>query len=127
MMEIDQIAFAFGLAERVRARVEDVGRVTLSDKEAIALVKTKTVHVTLIVIAVNSAVLLARYSNRFSDGGGWAVLGTMLFPNLAFFLASCAEAFAPGASTSEIAKGICQSAGSAIIGQMSVMSIFIGQ
>ena len=124
MMEVDQIAFVMGLSERVRARVEDVGRITLRDDEAVALVKTKTVHVALIVLAVNAAVFMARW--RWTGGDGGAALGVFLFPNLAFFLASCAEAFAPGASVGEIAQAVGQSVGSAIVGQVSVMSIMVG-
>merc|ERR1711969_199542 len=52
MCDIDNIAFALALGERVRARVEDAGRVVLGDGEASALAQTKAVHVALIVLAV---------------------------------------------------------------------------
>lgn len=121
MMEVDQVAFRLGLSERIRVRVENVGRVKLSDEEAVALVKTKTVHVTAIVVAVNLALFVARLS-----AGGAAAIGIFVLPNLGFFVASCAEAFEPGSSASEIAQTICKSIGSAIVGQMAVMLVMIG-
>ena len=42
------MAFAVGLSERLRSRVETAGRVELSDAEASALVRTKVVHIALI-------------------------------------------------------------------------------
>ena len=47
------------LSERVRSRVEDVGRVELTDAEAVAFVRTKVVHLVFLVIAVMEAVLSA--------------------------------------------------------------------
>ena len=56
LCDIDNIAFVLGLSERVRARVEDAGRVELSEVEAAALVRTKSVHVGLIVCCLLVAV-----------------------------------------------------------------------
>lgn len=50
--DIDNIAFKFGLSERMRARVEEAGRVDLSDVEAFFLARTKIVHVLLITVCL---------------------------------------------------------------------------
>ena len=60
MCDVDNIAFDLALGERVRARVEDAGRVELDDAEATALARTKAVHVALIVLAVLGAVFLGQ-------------------------------------------------------------------
>ena len=52
LCDIDNIFFDLVLGERVRARVEDAGRVELGDAEATALARTKAVHVMLLVLAV---------------------------------------------------------------------------
>jgi hypothetical protein len=57
LMEMDNMAFSLGLSERVRARVENAGRVDLNDAEAVALVRMKVVHATLIVALVVYGVL----------------------------------------------------------------------
>ena len=54
--QIDNAAYAVGLSERVRTRVEKFGRVELQDAEAMALVWGKAVHVALLVVAVPAAV-----------------------------------------------------------------------
>ena len=54
LCDIDNIAFDLALGERVRARVEDAGRVELDDAELSALARTKAVHVVLIVLVVSS-------------------------------------------------------------------------
>lgn len=41
-----------GLSERIRARIESAGRITLDDVARSALVLSKTVHIILIVVAI---------------------------------------------------------------------------
>jgi hypothetical protein len=50
--QIDNVAYAVALSERVRTRVEQFGRVELRDTEAAALVQSKALHVVLIVAVV---------------------------------------------------------------------------
>ena len=94
LCDIDNIAFDLVLGERVRARVEDAGRVELDDAEASALARTKAVHVALIVLAVHGAVWLGSLEAAF------------FLPFLAFLLGGVAEAFVPGASVAETCKRI---------------------
>ena len=59
LTDIDNISFKLALPERVRARVEAVGRVELGDEEASALVTMKVIHVCLVVLVVLSGVWAA--------------------------------------------------------------------
>ena len=92
MCDIDNIAFDLALGERVRARVEDAGRVRLDDGEASALTRTKTVHVVLIVLAVLVSII------------GPTELSYKEIPFVAFLLGGLAEVFVVGASAAEKAK-----------------------
>eukprot|EP01051_Picozoa_sp_SAG22_P006936 SAG22_NODE_470_length_10142_cov_13.947227_10_plen_456_part_00 len=93
MCDIDNIAFDLALGERVRARVEDAGRVELDDGEAAGLARTKAVHAVLLVLAMLVGVWI---------GGAVGFFGTPL----AFMFGGVAEAFGPGVSAAETAKRV---------------------
>ena len=59
MCEIDNLCYQFGLGERIRARVEDKGRMALSAEEAAAMSQTKTVHIVMIVCSILFSVYMA--------------------------------------------------------------------
>ena len=52
MPHIDNAAYAVVLSERVHTRVEEFGRVELQDTEVAALVRSKVVHMVLLVLGV---------------------------------------------------------------------------
>jgi hypothetical protein len=104
MCDIDNIFFDLALGERVRARVEDAGRVELDDAEASALARTKAVHVALIVLAVLGAVW---------SGNVWVAIG---LPFLAFLLGGVAEAFVPGASAAQTCNRVFKVLGAWLLG-----------
>jgi hypothetical protein len=109
------VAYAVGLSERVRTRVEEFGRVELRDAEAAVLVRSKAVHMALIVAAVLAAV--------WSATGAAAVV--IVFD--AFLLGGVAEAVAtPGAEAGEKAKGIGKAMGAAMLGGIGFMILFVG-
>ena len=116
LCDIDDITFALALGERVRARVEDAGRVELGDAEASALARTKVVHVALLVLAVLGVVWLG-------DLGGGEV--ALLLPSLAFVLGGVAEAFVPGASAAETTKRVGKVLGAALLGFVG-MFVLVG-
>ena len=58
LCEIDNLLYAILLPERERARVEVEGRVELGEAEAAALMRSKAVHVAVLVVAVPCAVVL---------------------------------------------------------------------
>jgi hypothetical protein len=114
--QIDNAAYAVGLSERVRTRVEKFGRVELQDAEAMALVWGKAVHVALLVVAVPAAV----WSGNLL---GWMV---MFIPFLAFWLGGVAEAVAtPGAGAAEKVKGVGQATGAAALGFVGFFSMLL--
>eukprot|EP01051_Picozoa_sp_SAG22_P005841 SAG22_NODE_360_length_11744_cov_37.781623_13_plen_132_part_00 len=51
LCEVDNIGYEVGLSERLRSRVERHGRLEIGDAEADALVRTKAVHVVVLVVA----------------------------------------------------------------------------
>ena len=111
--QIDNAAYAVGLSERVRTRVEEFGRVELRDIEAMALVQSKAVHVVLLVPAV-----LAAVSSMFVMPNP---LFAFLTPFLAFWLAGVAEAVAtPSANAAEKIKGVGKATGAALLGLIGV-------
>ena len=71
ILPCSNVAFAVGLSERLRSRVETAGRVELSDAEASALVRTKVVHIALIggwiPFSVSAAAPSPTYSNVLND------------------------------------------------------------
>ena len=105
LCDIDNIVFALVLGERVRARVEDAGRVELEDAEATALARTKAVHVALLVLAVLGTVWYPGASTE----------GIILLP-LAFLLGGVAEAFVPGAGAVETCKRVGKVMGAWLLG-----------
>ena len=109
MPQIDNAAYAVGLSERVRTRVEEFGRVELRDAEAAVLVWSKAVHVALIAGAVLAAVWSASQEL------------TYLIAFLAFWLGGVAEAVAtPGAGAAEKAKGVGKATGAAALGPVGI-------
>ena len=56
----DNLCYLFGLGERLRARVEDAGRVELTDIEANAMGRSKEAHIVTIVSTVLIGVYLLR-------------------------------------------------------------------
>jgi hypothetical protein len=117
--QIDNVAYAVGLSERVRTRVEEFGRVELRDAEAAALVRSKAVHVALIVGAVLATVWSA-------DGGTAA---NTIWPGLAFWLGGVAEAVAtPGTGAVEKAQGVGKATGAMLLGFVGfcILAVAIG-
>ena len=114
MPQIDNAAYAVGLSERVRTRVEEFGRVELRDAEAAALVRSKVAHVVLLVGAVLAGVWSAGIETA------WLIVF------LAFWLGSVVEAVAtPGAGAAEKAKGVGKATGAAALGVVGCMILFV--
>ena len=114
-MELDNVLFAVGLPERVRARVETEGRVELTDEEAAKFAISKPVRVLLVMMyllcaaqAVSKLVLL---------------LATGLFgPQSAFLCGAVIEACGPrGGGLLGVAKAI----GSWVLGAIISMAFIL--
>ena len=94
--EIDNVAFAAALSERARRRVEEFGRVQLSDSEAAALSLSKLVHMCLVVLIVLVVVATEEFFAAF-----------LAFPVL--FLGAVAEALVAGGGAVKVCAGIVKS------------------
>eukprot|EP01046_Picozoa_sp_COSAG06_P056510 COSAG06_NODE_10712_length_1630_cov_112.784455_1_plen_187_part_00 len=105
MCEIDNVAFVIALGEKVRSRVEEAGRVHLSDGEASALIWTKVVHVVLLVLAVTVAVLFQR---------PWFTVV------LAFLLGGLVESFVQRVSVAETAMRVAKVLGAWLTGVFAI-------
>ena len=109
MPQIDNAAYAVGLSERVRTRVEEFGRVELRDAEAAALVRSKAVHVALVAGAMLAGV--------------WSADGNVA---LGIWLGGVAEVVAtPGAGAAEKAKGVGKATGAAVLGVVGYTILFV--
>lgn len=81
----DNVCYHFALGERVRSRVEQAGHVDLSDAQAAMLVRTKVIHVFLVVFGILNAVSMAGRSLENPlvelDRSGFAKRGNENFSN----------------------------------------------
>jgi hypothetical protein len=112
LAEIDNAIYKVGFSERVRTRVEEYGRVETSDREAVARVRSKQIHVVLI-----TATVLV-----FCSGAN--ILFTFL-PLVSFWLGGVAEALiAPGADAAEKAREVAKVTGAAVLGVGGLMVLF---
>ena len=59
LARVDNLCYKFGLGERIHARVEDKGRITLNEEEAKAMTQTKGVHIVMIVASILFSVSMA--------------------------------------------------------------------
>jgi hypothetical protein len=113
--QIDNVAYAVGLSERVRTRIEEFGRVELRDMEAAALVRSKAVHMVLIVVTV----LVMVWSFE-------AILRSFEAAFFAFWLGNVAEVVTtPGAGALEKIKGVGKATAAAVLGVVSFLILFM--
>ena len=101
---IDNIADDHGLSEEARMRVEERGRVDLGAAEAAALVRTKAVHVGLIVLLVTCLV--------WSEN----IFVAVYLPLPAFWLGGVAEAVGAGGGAAAMCKGVGKATGALVLG-----------
>jgi hypothetical protein len=104
MCEVDNITYSLFLSERVRSRVEDAGRVELSDAEVAALVRTKVVHLVFLVVAVMASTLCAPLFGLDGTAARFLIL--------AVFAANIGQAFQPGATPAEVGIQVGKKIGS---------------
>jgi hypothetical protein len=112
--QIDNAAYVVGLSERVRTRVEEFGRVELRETEAAALVRSKAVHLGLLVPSVLVMV--------WSENAPLFLMG----PFLVFWLSAVAEAVAtPGAGVVEKIQGVGRVTAAALLGLVGAVLLFM--
>eukprot|EP01046_Picozoa_sp_COSAG06_P000246 COSAG06_NODE_7_length_38054_cov_37.302569_8_plen_470_part_00 len=117
MCDIDNIFFDLVLGERVRVRVEDAGRVELGVAEALALARTKLVHVALLMLTVCSLIWLPE---------GEEHVAMLQIPWGAFLLGGMLDAFVvPGASAAETAKRAGKVLVTSLLGLCAIVVLII--
>jgi hypothetical protein len=119
LCEIDNLLYAILLPERERARVEVEGRVELGEAEAAALMRSKAVHVLLLVAAVPCAVMVG-------GGGDLASLWLAQYlPFLAFWLAGVTEAVLGSVSAGEACKEVGKVTGRCLLGLIGFFVLWV--
>jgi hypothetical protein len=111
LCEVDNAAYAMGLGDRVRARVEHVGRVELGGLEAAALVRTKVAHIGAITMYGLGMVWL---QNR--------MLGVAL-AYVPFWIGGVAEALVVTSGGADTAKRVCKVTGAALLGPVVLLML----
>ena len=118
LCEIDNLLYAILLPERERARVEVEGRVELGEAEAAALMRSKAVHVALVVVAVPCAVVLG------GSGDLTSLLLAILLPLPAFWLAGATEAVLGSAGAGEACKEVGKVTGRWLLGCVGLIVLW---
>jgi hypothetical protein len=112
LCEIDNITYAVLLSERVRSRAEASGmRVEIGDAEAVALARTKVVHVALITVVIPVGVWTANISRE-----NFAVPLAFLAFGLAGAAEAVGDAVSSGGGAASACKGVVKVAGALLLG-----------
>lgn len=82
-MDVDNLAYAVGLPEDVRARVEVAGRVQLTPEETLSLTSSKFAHTCLVPLGIIVAVGLV---GADAGGGDNSKVKVLMGPPIAAFL-----------------------------------------
>ena len=117
LTDIDNALFAVFLAEKVRSRVEEQGRITLDAPRAAALSRAKPIYTGAIMVAVLGSVALVGQTPALN-------LATFLFSVGAFWATSVALAF-DGAGAAETCKRIATSTGAALLGMLGWVQLML--
>ena len=119
LCEIDNLAYAIGLGEKLRARVEVDGRVELGEVEADALALSKIVHVCVLGVVVPCGVFA-------SVRGGALANAVVLFflPFFAFWLAGVVEVVAGVAGVAEACKEVGRVTGQCLLGYVVYVALW---
>jgi hypothetical protein len=118
LCEIDNLAFAVFLPERLHAWVEDEGRVELGEAEAKALMLSKMVHVPVLVVVVPCAVAAG------GSGAPDIELWSLFLPQLAFWVAGGTEAALGAASAREACVEVGKVTGKWLLGFFGYFVMF---
>lgn len=112
MTEVDNVCFLLALDERTRSRVEEEGRVRLTEKEAAALSMMKRTHVVLVIgscllVVRLAGSTLAMKDSSFSGGDPSELLkASMLVVPVGYWIGGVLEASGAGLSPKDLALHI---------------------
>jgi hypothetical protein len=113
--EIDNICFAVLLGERARGRVEELGRMELTDQEARWLVHSKAVYLPVIVATQLAGIAI------LGTGGGKSWSPSL--PFIMFAVAGCIIAAIRGGPWIQVAKGVGTAVLAAVLGMVSCFTL----
>ena len=110
LCEIDNMVYAILLPERERARVEQEGRVELGEVEAAALMRSKAVHLLLLVVVVPCTVV----GSGSGDVVGWELWRWL--PVFAFWAAGATEAVLGSVGARQVCQKVGKVTGRSLLG-----------
>ena len=127
MTDVDNFAYRLGLPERIRSRVEAVGRVELSSDEAGRLARTKNFHIGLIVLTCNLSVwLMGKSVSAFLLGKPSTLNGLGLaLPFIIYLLAAMFEGMGVGSSAADVAKHVLWMVGARLLSLFFIAALGI--
>ena len=117
--ELDNVAFAVGLPEHIRSRVERVGCVELNATDIEVIAWSKTVHLVLVIFFIFVWILTAS-AGPMSPA---QVVGIQFLPFL--FGGICDELRSPGATTAQKIRGVGTVVGLSLVGPVAYISIML--
>jgi hypothetical protein len=120
LCEIDNLVYAIGMGEKLRARVETDGRVELGEGEANALMLSKLQHVCVLVLAVPCGVWVGGNGGNYSV----SVVGRYL-PIFAFWLAGAMEAIADADGAARACKKVAKVTGRWLLGSGGFFVLYL--
>jgi hypothetical protein len=119
LCEIDNLGYAILLPERERVRIEEEGRVELGEAEARSLVRSKVVHVCVLMLLLPSTVAIGLSGDESLEWGVFVPLAT-------FWTAGVAEAIiGDEASAVEICTEVGKVTGRGLLGMLGWSLVFI--
>lgn len=123
MCEVDNICYNVGLGERVRARVEEAGRVELTDKEATSLMRSKVFHASVIMLMIVFQVWVAGNALTYTKAASQA--SALLLPRLVFWIGAVFEAAELKQGAPQTLRRVGEATGAMILGFIAFLILFI--
>jgi hypothetical protein len=119
LCDIDNLAYAVFLPEDLRVMVETNGRVELGKEEAKSLMRSKVVHVIVLVLVVPCAVAIGGSGNAV----GWFI--GMVLPLIAWWIAGVVAAVVGAADASEALKEAGKTTGRWMFGMIGMVVLIV--
>ena len=122
MCEVDNLIYAVGLQERVRARVEKAGRVDLVDTDTVVLNRMKLCYAVVVLAAVFSGIVRG---GLLKEGMQIGEDNTFQSSFACFFVGNVVEAATtPGTTTKERLRGVALAICCFVVGYIVFRGMF---
>jgi hypothetical protein len=121
LCEVDNAAYAYGIGEKVKGRVERIGHIHLTAAEEAGLTVNKTAHIVIVVVIVVGSV-----ASIGGLGGSRSAFDVLLtYPFVAFWLGGLVASYQPGKTFGEVAKTMSWHTLSSILGWVAYIAMFL--